>query len=159
MTSHYTWRSMTTLHGLGGALGRPLDTFFWVLTISWSSALGLCGTWPLLLFFFHYKMGDTFWGHPKWKSCKFLFKNYVGHNKLVIYAMLNTWAYTRMWKFWTINMNSPFLLVNLPLTMVELCGWGSWGWNSQSLLTHMLATWEILWGTLPMRISTLKTLG
>jgi hypothetical protein len=36
MTSHYTWRSMTTLHDFGGVSGRPLDTFFWALTISWS---------------------------------------------------------------------------------------------------------------------------
>ena len=36
MTSHYTWRSVTTLHDVGGVLGRPSDTFFWALTISWS---------------------------------------------------------------------------------------------------------------------------
>jgi hypothetical protein len=24
------------LHGFGGVLRQPLDTFFWVLTISWS---------------------------------------------------------------------------------------------------------------------------
>ena len=29
MASHYTWGSVTTLHALGGALGRPLDTFVW----------------------------------------------------------------------------------------------------------------------------------
>jgi hypothetical protein len=28
MTSHYTWGSMTTLHDVGGVLGRPLDTSF-----------------------------------------------------------------------------------------------------------------------------------
>ena len=27
---------MTTLHDFGGVLGRPLDTFFWALTIPWS---------------------------------------------------------------------------------------------------------------------------
>ena len=27
---------MTTLHDIGGLLGRPSDTFFWALTISWS---------------------------------------------------------------------------------------------------------------------------
>ena len=32
MTSHYTRGSVTTLHDFGGALGRPLDTFFWALT-------------------------------------------------------------------------------------------------------------------------------
>ena len=28
MTLHYTWGSVTTLHGFGGVLGQPLDTFF-----------------------------------------------------------------------------------------------------------------------------------
>jgi hypothetical protein len=37
--SHYTWGSMTTLHDFGGVLGRPLDTFFWAITISWSQLL------------------------------------------------------------------------------------------------------------------------
>ena len=46
MTSHYTWGSMTTLHDFGGVLGRPLDTFFWALTMSWSRPLGLCVKWP-----------------------------------------------------------------------------------------------------------------
>ena len=36
MASHYTWGSVTRLHDFGGALGWPLDTFFWALTISWS---------------------------------------------------------------------------------------------------------------------------
>jgi hypothetical protein len=36
MTSHYTQGSMTTPHDFEGAMGRPLDTFFWALTISWS---------------------------------------------------------------------------------------------------------------------------
>ena len=37
MISHYTWGSVTTLlHDVGGVLGRPLDTFLWALTISWS---------------------------------------------------------------------------------------------------------------------------
>ena len=35
MTSHYTWGFVTTLHDFGGVLGRPLDTSFWALTISW----------------------------------------------------------------------------------------------------------------------------
>ena len=35
----YTRGSMTTLHDFGGVLGRPLDTFFWALTISWSPLL------------------------------------------------------------------------------------------------------------------------
>jgi hypothetical protein len=28
-----------TLHDCGGVLGRPLDTFFWALTIPWSRLL------------------------------------------------------------------------------------------------------------------------
>ena len=35
-TSHYTWGSVTALHGFGGVIGQSLDTFFWVLTMSWS---------------------------------------------------------------------------------------------------------------------------
>ena len=48
-TSHYTWRSVTTLHDFGGELERPRDTFFWALTIYWSwlLALGSCLKWPL----------------------------------------------------------------------------------------------------------------
>jgi hypothetical protein len=39
MTSHYTWGSLTTLGDFGGVLGRPLDTFFWALAISWTRLL------------------------------------------------------------------------------------------------------------------------
>ena len=39
MTSHYTWGSVSTLHDFGGVLGRPSETFFWALTISWSRLL------------------------------------------------------------------------------------------------------------------------
>jgi hypothetical protein len=35
MTSHCTWGPVTTLEEFGGVLGRPLDTFFRALTISW----------------------------------------------------------------------------------------------------------------------------
>ena len=42
MTSHYTWRSVTTRHDVGGVLGWPLDTFFWALTISWSRPWLVC---------------------------------------------------------------------------------------------------------------------
>ena len=45
MTSRYTWGSMTTLHDFGGVLGRPLDTFFWALTISWSRLLARVWKW------------------------------------------------------------------------------------------------------------------
>ena len=38
-TSYYTWGSVTTPHDFGGVLGRPLDTFFWALTIPWSRLL------------------------------------------------------------------------------------------------------------------------
>jgi hypothetical protein len=39
VTSHCTWGSVTTLHDFGGVLERPLDTFFWTLTNSWSRLL------------------------------------------------------------------------------------------------------------------------
>ena len=39
MASHYTWGYVTTQCDFGGVLGRPLDTFFWALTISWSQLL------------------------------------------------------------------------------------------------------------------------
>jgi hypothetical protein len=39
MASHYTLGSVTTLHDFWGALGRPLATFFWALTMSWSRLL------------------------------------------------------------------------------------------------------------------------
>ena len=37
--SRYTWRFVTKVHDVGGVLGRPLDTFFGALTISWSQLL------------------------------------------------------------------------------------------------------------------------
>ena len=47
MASHYTWGSMTTLvHDVGGVLGWPLDTFFWVLTISWLQLLACVWSGP-----------------------------------------------------------------------------------------------------------------
>ena len=39
ITSEYTWEPVTTLHDFGSDLGRPLDTFFWALTISWARLL------------------------------------------------------------------------------------------------------------------------
>ena len=46
MTSHYTSESVTTLHGFGGVLGRPLDTLFWALTISWKRLLARVWSGP-----------------------------------------------------------------------------------------------------------------
>jgi hypothetical protein len=46
MASHYTWGFVTTLHDFGGVLGRPLDTFFWGLTISWSRLLARVWSGP-----------------------------------------------------------------------------------------------------------------
>ena len=46
MTSHYTWRSLITLHDFGGVLEQPLDRFFWALTISWSRLLGRVWSGP-----------------------------------------------------------------------------------------------------------------
>ena len=39
MTSHYTRGFLTTPHDFGGEFGRPLDAFFWALTISRSQLL------------------------------------------------------------------------------------------------------------------------
>ena len=46
MASHYTGGSMTTLYVFGGVLGRPLDTFFWALTIAWSRLLARVWSGP-----------------------------------------------------------------------------------------------------------------
>jgi hypothetical protein len=46
MTSHYTWGHVTTLHDFGGVLRWPLDTFFWVVTISWSRLLARMWSGP-----------------------------------------------------------------------------------------------------------------
>jgi hypothetical protein len=43
MTSHYTWGSMTTRRDF---LGRPLDTFFRALTMSWSQLLARVWSGP-----------------------------------------------------------------------------------------------------------------
>jgi hypothetical protein len=48
MTSLYTWESVTTVHGFGGALWRPLNTFFWALTFSWSRLSARVWKWPSL---------------------------------------------------------------------------------------------------------------
>ena len=47
MASHYSWGSVTTLHDVGGVLGRPLDTFCWALTIPWSWRLACVRSGPL----------------------------------------------------------------------------------------------------------------
>ena len=52
--SHYTWGSVTTLHDFEGVLGRPLDTFFWALTIPWSRLLACVWSGP------HYVNGLLF---------------------------------------------------------------------------------------------------
>ena len=46
MTSHYTWGSVTTLHGFGGALGWPWDTFLLGSHNFMVTALGSCVKWP-----------------------------------------------------------------------------------------------------------------
>jgi hypothetical protein len=54
---------MTTLHDFGGVLGRPLDTFFWALTISWSRLLARVYSGPkynLTLLIQHPRNYDTF---------------------------------------------------------------------------------------------------
>ena len=46
MASNYSWESMTTLCDFGSVLGRPLDTFIWALTISWSQLLARVWSGP-----------------------------------------------------------------------------------------------------------------
>ena len=46
MTSHYARGSVTELHDFGGVLGRPLDSFFRALTISWSRLLACVWSSP-----------------------------------------------------------------------------------------------------------------
>ena len=49
MTAYNTRESVTTLHDIGGVLGRPLDAFFWALaTISWSRLLARVWSGPEL---------------------------------------------------------------------------------------------------------------
>ena len=47
MASQCSRGSMTTLDDVGVVLGRPLDPFFWTLTISWSRLLARGVKWPL----------------------------------------------------------------------------------------------------------------
>ena len=49
MASHHTWGPVTTLHAFGGVLGRPLDTFVWAVTISWSRLLARVWSGPCSL--------------------------------------------------------------------------------------------------------------
>ena len=60
VTSHYTWGSVTTLHKFGGVLERPLDTFFWTLTISWSRPLAHVGSGPKIVHQHSY-IGELTW--------------------------------------------------------------------------------------------------
>ena len=46
MTSHDTWRSVTTLHDFGHVLGRPLVTLFLGSHNFMVTALGSCVKWP-----------------------------------------------------------------------------------------------------------------
>ena len=48
MTSHFTWRLVTTKHDFGGVLGESLDTFFGALKISWSWLLAHVWSGPNL---------------------------------------------------------------------------------------------------------------
>ena len=48
MTSHWTWGSVTTLHGSRGVLGRPLGTFFWSSHNLTVTALASCVKWPFI---------------------------------------------------------------------------------------------------------------
>jgi hypothetical protein len=73
MTSHYTWDPWPHYMILEGVLGRPLDTFFWALTISWSRLLARVWSGPQWLlkmkespWYFHDKL-DSKAFPPLWK--------------------------------------------------------------------------------------------
>ena len=69
MISHYTWGSVITLHDFREVLERPLDTFFWALTKSWSWLLARVWSGPYLVFvtilnikcWFGCKVKDAIW--------------------------------------------------------------------------------------------------
>jgi hypothetical protein len=63
MTSHYTWRSVTTLYDFGGVLGRPV----WTLSFGLSQCHGHGSTLSFGLSQCH--------GHGSWLLCE------VAHNK------------------------------------------------------------------------------
>ena len=61
MTSHYTCGSVSTLHAVGGVLGRPLDTHFLLGSHhSMVTALGSCVKWPLILTLLEKKVATCF---------------------------------------------------------------------------------------------------
>jgi hypothetical protein len=65
VTSHYTWGSVITLHDFGGVLGRPLNTFFWALVISWSRLLAR--VWP------YYTMEKCHVAYKTWHNIWYIF--------------------------------------------------------------------------------------
>ena len=73
MVSHYTWGSVITLHDCGGVLGRPLDTFFWALTISWSRPVARVWSGPNCA-------GETAWKKTQGSTSLFLIFGDWSHN-------------------------------------------------------------------------------
>ena len=96
MTSHYTWGSTTTLHDFGGVLGRPLDTFFWAFTISWSRLLARVWSGPKQL-----AIGQSFGqclGQP------FLSGYYTKYDilcNMLLYVTVVTFQMTLLMNKWT----------------------------------------------------------
>ena len=68
MTAHYTRGFVSTLHGFGGALGHPLNTFFWVLTIPWSRLLAHVWSGPKLPSKLWYSIIQCIFGGPYFLS-------------------------------------------------------------------------------------------
>ena len=64
---------MTTRHGFGGVLGRPLDTFFWAHNFM-VMALGSCVKWP----FYINQLGRTWREYPRCGGCGVVHLTIVG---------------------------------------------------------------------------------
>ena len=133
MTSHYTRGSVTTPDDLGGVLGRPLDTFFWALTITWLTALRLCVKWPLTVF---YKAKHINLGR--------LQNNLnVGHSILYHHQPLNkvldrSQSYPRYFveqslePYWNVSCSSTNLSYRAPMLQGEPAvgyKWTGWVWE------------------------------
>jgi hypothetical protein len=99
LTSHYTRRSVTTLHDFGGESGRPLDTFFRALTISWSWLLARVWSGPVP------KNLPRQWSRPS--SCLSL--SYIPQGPCLTTSM------------WCTSLMSSMLLLTCPLSHWARC--------------------------------------
>ena len=98
MTSHYTWWSVTALHDFGGVLGRPSDTFFWALTMSWSRPLAHVWSGPKLTY---HQRWDKNMSLPTMLSIQLIhfldpdFKVNLDKNKFI--WVYNIWEWVSEW--------------------------------------------------------------